>query len=89
MASIPLPNIAAADRARVRRRDQRLTEIVNKSLQYSIKIEYNDYQSLTTEQTYVPSQLTVLVTLTHLMCVLTCALFQHSQTPISSEDWSS
>ena len=50
-----------------------LITIVNKSLQYSIKIEYNDYQSLTTEQTYVPSQLTVLVTLTHLQCVSTCA----------------
>ena len=44
-------------------------------VQYSIlKIEYDKYQSLTTEKTYVPSQLTVLVTLTHLLCVPTCAL---------------
>ena len=51
-----------------------LITIVNNSLQYLIKDRIWQVSIFNDWKTYVPSQITVLVTLTHLLCVSTCAL---------------
>ena len=50
-----------------------LITIVNNSLHYSIKDRIWQLSIFNDWKIYVPSQITVLVTLTHLQCVSTCA----------------